>query len=125
MRLVNLTPHPITIISDGGLKITIQNSGTVARVVHNRTDGTMKFELSEGIEMEINVQISENTRIEGLPEPREGVIYIVSTLVAQIAQRPDVIAPLTDHTAARDEAENIVGVRGFRMFVKNDVDNEC
>lgn len=48
--------------------------------------------------------------ITGLPEPQEGVIYIVSALVALAARREDVLFP---GPAIRDAEGRIVACRGL------------
>jgi hypothetical protein len=55
-------------------------------------------------------------QIENLPEPTDGVIYITSSLVAQAAQRVDVVSPDTGPTAIRENGQ-IVAVRGLQAFV--------
>lgn len=117
MRVVNLTPHPVTIIGSDNMKITIKNEPVPARAIQDITHHMMSLPLSDNITLDVRLHESTGTKLVGLPEPKEGVIYIVSTLVAQLARRQDLIAPLTDHTAERDEGENIIGVRGFRRFV--------
>lgn len=117
MLLRNLTPHPINILGENGLVITIKNEGTPARVAQDITETNMSLPLTENISINVYLKETKNSKITNLPEPEEGTVYIVSTLVAQLACRPDVIAPLTDHTAERDETDNIIGVRGFRRFV--------
>jgi hypothetical protein len=51
--------------------------------------------------------------IRGLPEPRDGVVYVVSSLVAQrCPDRKDVFAPDTSPAGAvRDAWGNIIGVK--------------
>lgn len=117
--LVNLTGHPVNIIGENGIRINIQPSGIVARVEQQkRTTTTRSLPLAENVSIDVLVMDCVDTRIINLPDPEPGVYYIVSTLVAQLAQREDVIAPLTDLTAERDENNNIVGIRGFRRFLK-------
>lgn len=50
--------------------------------------------------------------IEGLPEPQDGVIYVVSLLVAQRAMRADVVSPGTgpNDNCIRDDQGRIAGV---------------
>ena len=116
--LINLTPHPITLIGEGGMRINIKPSGTVARVVQDRTTPTTTaLPLAPGIDIDVWVQDATNSRVENLPDPQPGTYFIVSTLVAQVAQREDLLAPLIDSTAERDPYGNIAGVRGFRRFL--------
>ena len=51
--------------------------------------------------------------VTGIPNKREGVMYIVSLFVVQCVKRDDLIAPDT-HRAIRDEQGRIVAVRGWR-----------
>ncbi len=109
MTFINLTPHDITVfVGDGS--IVIPASGTVARVSSIYThvgdiDGIPVSEVSYG-------------DVHGLPQPMDGVIYVVSALVlnalkAKGVNRTDVVAPDTDKGAVRDTSGRIIGVRGF------------
>lgn len=51
--------------------------------------------------------------IEDLPEPQEGVIYIVSKMVHDMSTRQDIIYPDTGPSALRDEQGMIVSVCRF------------
>jgi len=84
MHIINLTPHDITIVRDGGTT-TIPKSGDVARVsttaeVVGIIDGIPIYKTVYG-------------DVVGLPEPRPDTFYLVSTLVAQAVKRPDVLSP--------------------------------
>jgi hypothetical protein len=103
MTLINATPHSITLVSRRGVEQDnrrqflaetveilreIPPSGILARV------SMVNFPAGEidGIAIE-SVTYGE---IEGLPEPQEGVFYIVSGLVANAAAkigRVDCLAP--------------------------------
>ena len=100
--LVNLTPHEITIIRDGG-NITIPPSGTVARCSVNRKQiGTVNG---------IPVNRTVFGAVEGLPEPQPNTYYIVSAIVAQACPfRSDLL--ITDD-AVRDEKGRIIGCRAL------------
>lgn len=103
MKIINLTPHAIT-ITDG---TTFPPSGKVARVSVQQLDaGTI-----DGIP----VKTQTFGDIVDLPDPTDDTIYIVSAIVlsaAKAAGRTDVIAPNTAQ-AVRDEKGNIVSVPGF------------
>ena len=112
VEFINLTPHPI-IIYRGEEKIEIPPSGTIARVeVKQEKVGEL-----DGIP----VHKSTFGDVEGLPEPKENTIYIVSTVVLQALkakgiERKDLVAPdTTPSGAVRDEEGRIVGVRGFQV----------
>lgn len=111
MELVNLTPHQIVIEPEGGERTVLPPSGQVARVA---------------VSQDVVAQVGEipivATRfgdVEGLPEPRPGVLYVASTLVAQAAAaagRRDVVSPDTGPTAVRDGEGRIVAVRRLQTF---------
>lgn len=99
--MLNLTPHPITLIRQDGSSITIEPSGTVARVAS-----------VEEVCGEVNgvpVVCRQFGEVTGLPEP--GTPCLVSSLVlSAVPGRPGVYAPDTGPTAVRDEQGRIVAV---------------
>ncbi len=109
VEFVNLTPHEITLVREDGEVVKIPPSGQVARV-----------KVEQEVVNEINgIPIVKTTfgDIEGLPEPQEGKIFIVSSIVAQAAARTDVVAPDTSPQGViRDENGRIVGVKRFQIF---------
>ncbi len=107
MKLINLTPHAITFVdASGNVAATVPPSGTVARC---SVDRMMVDEvLCDGIHVPVNRTCFG--AVEGLPEPFEDTIYIVSSLVAQAAGREDVMIP--DDTV-RDADGRIIGCRAL------------
>lgn len=103
MRIVNLTPHPIS-ITDGP---TFPPSGKVARVsVQQANAGDIN-----GIP--VKTQIFGD--IVDLPPSAPDTVYIVSSLVlsaAKAAGRTDCVAPDTAN-AVRDDNGHIISVPGF------------
>ena len=102
MTFVNLTPHAIS-LNDG----TVFPSQGIARVSNSFTD----FDDN----MVCSVTYGD---VEGLPEPQEGVTYVVSALVLSavkaVSDRTDVVAPATGHPqCVRNEKGQIVSVPGF------------
>jgi hypothetical protein len=83
-NFINLTPHTINLTNGAAYAA----SGQVARVSSTHTpfdaDGVASIQWGE---------------VTGLPAPQDGVIYIVSALVAQAAKRSDVVSPATGHPA--------------------------
>lgn len=105
--IINLTPHEIGFCKDGDtergydydvVKI-IPPCGLVAWLTGENNwvgevDGIPIFKAAY-------------EKIEGLPEPRDGVVYVVSTLVKQQCRdRKDVLVPTN---LIRDSAGNIIG----------------
>jgi len=85
-RFVNLTYHDIVLITQDGETVTIPPSGKIARV---------KFEpevidVVDGIPV---VHIKYHDPV-GLPEPEDGVYYLVSSTIKNAVgeKRPDVVA---------------------------------
>lgn len=87
MKLVNLTPHAVTIVNNG--KTTrYPIDGPPARITINRP----LLSSINGIPLKGSV-LGE---VIDLPEPRAGVMYIVSSMVAHhpsVANRQDLIFP--------------------------------
>jgi hypothetical protein len=56
---------------------------------------------------------AEFGEVEGLPEPAEGVLYVVSMLVRQaVPERTDVASP---GELVRDEQGRVIGCRGLNV----------
>ncbi len=95
MIIKNLTPHAIVLRSTNGIDTIIPpEPGTVARVA---SSPGMQLG-SEGFPC---LLYSSPTwgEVVNLPEPQEGVIFIVSSLVAgRVCNRPDVFSPGTGPT---------------------------
>lgn len=115
-KFVNLCPHDVNLVGENGLNITFKMSGQIARVKIETEKQILTTDIAEGISIDIPTQVTKYGTADGLPEPAEGVVYIVSNMVAQVVRRPDVVAPITDATAIRDENGRVVGVKGFQSY---------
>jgi hypothetical protein len=108
MKIMNLTPHSITITNESGIPLfTVEPSGVIARV-SARTIVMGSVDVGE-----IQIPITGTTygEIEGLPDPKNGIIYVVSSLVAQrCSNRQDIFIP---NESVRDENGRIVGCRSL------------
>ena len=106
MKVVNLTPHTLTIITGSGA-VTIPPSGTVARVTVTRDSaGTVTID-------GVDVPLSRTTygAVTDLPDPEPGTLYIVSSLVAAAARdRNDLVVP---DALVRDDQGRVIGARGL------------
>lgn len=111
--MINLTPHPITIKTTTGEYITIPPSGKIARIISSN---------ASSYDVDINgitvsyVHPGDETIVD-LPEPQEGVFYIVSSLVLNYlrnsnSNRKDVLSPGTGTKdgVIRDERGNIIAI---------------
>ena len=89
MNFVNLTPHAIVVRLNDGNDLTFPPSGKIARVDELPT--TVVGEVG-GVKILSRTVFGE---VIDLPEPVEGIGYIVSGLVAGVVYRADVFAPAT------------------------------
>ena len=106
INVVNCTPHNVNLITTNG-NITFPKSGIIPRLkeVQNKISSVN----SNGIE--IDIMQKSFLEPEGLPEPQENTIYIVSALVAGAAKdRDDLVIP---NDTIRDDQGRIVGCRSL------------
>lgn len=97
--LVNLTPHEIKIIKENEAW-SIPPSGMVARC-------RQEEKVIEQLEGKIPVTQLELGEVQDLPEPKQGVVYIVSHIVLQkCPERRDLVKP---GRVVRDEEGRIIG----------------
>jgi len=102
-NIINLTPHAITFVLEGGIRKVIQPSGELARL----TTKTVTIGEVNGIP----VTTTEYGDVTGLPEPTDGTVYIVSSLVAgRVPDRKDVFIP---NESVRDAEGRIVGCKSL------------
>jgi len=106
MKLINLTPHEVNIVTEAGI-ISIPASGVVARAAATPTPvGTIEVDGAE-----IDLVSTAYGAVENLPEPEADTIFIVSALTISAApDRTDLFSPAD---LVRDEAGNIIGCRAF------------
>jgi len=101
MKLINLTGHPVNL-----------NNG-----VELQSEGRAAVDAAFGIPDNDLVMEQEFGDIKGLPEPQEGVLYIVSAIVlaaGKKAGRSDLVAPATGHPSCkRNEKGQPISVPGF------------
>jgi hypothetical protein len=107
MRIRNLTPHKLTII-DGENEVVFPPEEWTPRV---------EEEQQPAQSIVTNDAVVQTCRkaygsIIGLPEPQEGVILVVSAMVAERATRADVMSPDTGpFSVVRDNEGRVLGVR--------------
>ena len=106
MILKNFTPHNVVIISES-TKIVIPSDG-ITRVTETKT-------ITPSIDVDgvtIETFVSAFGEVENLPPKEEGVMVIVSALVASAAKgRDDLLVP---GELVRDDGGNIVGCKSLR-----------
>ena len=107
MKLKNYTPHNVVIVINEATKIVIPSDG-IARVTETKTV-TPSIDV-DGVTVETFV--SAFGEVENLPPQEEGVMIIVSALVASAAKgRDDLLVP---GELVRDDGGNIVGCKSLR-----------
>lgn len=106
-KIVNLTPHTINFVGkDNTIVATIPSSG-VARATQRRE--IVDTIVANGITLPIARCTYGD--VQGLPEPKDDTIYVVSAITAQaVPEREDVF--IVDDSV-RDENGRIIGVRGL------------
>src|SRR5690554_5263496 len=86
MRIVNLTPHPVTLVSTGGDEVVIPPQETPVRIPTTATPA----EEVNGIPV-VMERLGDADSV--LPAPQPGVVYVVARPVAERANRPDLLVP--------------------------------
>lgn len=104
-KIINLTPHPITLAnSNDEIVLTIPSSGSARLATTQKVVGEING---------FSVNKTFYGQVEGLPDPIVDTIFVVSLLVAQqVSERDDVVAPDSGPSALR-EGGLIKAVRGF------------
>jgi len=108
-EILNLTPHIINCWLGSEVRI-IPTSGKVARIrIQSKNCGTV---------MGVPVVMSTDGDVVGLPAPKKGVVYLVSSVVAKSVKRPDVLSPdTTDDGVIRDGATGLItAVKRLQCF---------
>lgn len=105
MKLVNLTPHVIYVMGENA-KTQIKTSGTARCNVVNEEIGEING---------IPVRKNSYGEITGLPDPEEGTVYIVSSVIANAVKEKRDDCVIVDQTV-RNEQGLIVGCKGFAVL---------
>ena len=107
MLLKNFTPHNVVIVINEETKIVIPSDG-IARVTETKT-------VAPSIDVDgviVETFISSFGEVENLPPQEDGMMIIVSALVASAAKgRDDLLVP---GELVRDDGGNIVGCKSLR-----------
>jgi hypothetical protein len=102
----NLTSHPVAVYaSDGSCRVINPEKGQAARCSEINTF----IDEHEGI----SLMAKDFDSIENLPEPKEGIYYIVSMIVALAAWKVGRVDVVTVTQYVRDGAGAKVGCRAF------------
>ena len=113
MDFINLTPHEVTVVTKDGSKVSFPPSENVARVEYREeVIGDYDAPVNDGeTPKKFEVFKSYFGTINNLPEPRDGVRYIVSRMCANACpDRHDLVVP---GPSIRDENGVITACYGF------------
>lgn len=116
-NIVNLTPHDVT-----WDRVSIPPSGMVARAVFTDVERVIDvcFDMGGGTKLARRAAVVEMRydRTDGLPDPIEGTLFIVSGMVLTAhPERTDLLTPdSSGKSAMRDSKHVLRGVR--RMATK-------
>lgn len=110
MKVVNLTPHDVVIYNDEGEIIKTYPKTEEEKVARIQDSITITGEI-DGVPVG---EITYGAPID-LPEPQDGVYYIVSLVVRQaLPHRKDLLSPDTSPAGVvRDEQGRILGTTRF------------
>lgn len=109
MKIVNLTPHAITIIGEN--TIVIEPSGIVTRI--SATTKNCGTYFLDDFNFDVPITVNSYTEVENLPKQVKGTIYIVSALVANAVKRHDLYIP---NETVRDDLGRIIGCKSLGMI---------
>lgn len=114
MEVINLTPHALKIVRDGKAVLEIPSVGVARARQADKVVGELQLE-----EVTVPVVETQFGETEGLPEPREGVAYVVSIITANAARSQGRTTSdlLITSGLERDAEGVIIGCRAFARVV--------
>lgn len=121
MKFVNLTPHALRLRSDV-FNEAIPLESDIVLMPEPSAARVDQVSVTTGYVNDFPINRTVFREIYNLPNPEEGVVYIVSMLVAQQAKRDDVVSPNTapGQDIRYPEGHKLKGltfaVRGFQQF---------
>lgn len=90
LRVVNLTGHNVVLYNEDGKKV-VWKAGRYAGV-HNKSEEIDDVRVERA--GQIGIMKSYTGQVRGLPEPRDGVLYVVSRAVKNLVpDREDCVVP--------------------------------
>lgn len=105
VKIINLTPHIVTICREDGTLIQEFESQGLTRL----TQKTIIIGEVNGIP----ITKTEFGEVEGLPKQKEGIMYIVSRLIlTACTDRSDLLVP---NELVRDDKGNIIGCKSLAI----------
>jgi len=115
INIINKTPHEIKLLSNTD-RIIFSLPGTINPPRVKERKNSTKSLLINGKD-ELKIYTAKNTDVENLPKPQENTYYVVSRLVAEYADRDDLIVP---DDFVRDTNGSIIGCKSFKKIERSD-----
>lgn len=107
MRILNLTPHTVSVLHNNGEVVTFPVHGEAPRVSY---DDHMACNIGD---FSVSVRCGIEA-VEGLPDEEEGVFFIVSSMVREACpQRRDLLTPDSGPDAVRNGKGHVLYVLRF------------
>lgn len=127
-KLVNLTPHDVTIKDVYNVLHTFDKTEWIARVasvqrkeasleteIHSAAGGATAFSVFSNSFGDVYLENKNTGERKEMPARQDGVVYIVSTMVAQaLPHRIDVVCP-NSTDAVKNESGHIRYTNGFML----------
>lgn len=110
MKIINLTPHSVTVMPLEGKHVTFEAAGQIARVGEVVT-GSRTIDTEDG-PIEVH-DVHYTDVLLGLPDPQPGVSYLVSRVAAAASDREDLFFPYAE---LRNDEGQIIGCRALGKF---------
>jgi hypothetical protein len=114
VRVVNLTPHPVTIYAGDAVIASWPPSGAFARLVEVSSERPPLI-TDAGVVPVLGLAYA--AEVADLPEPAPGTVYLVSRVLAAAVARDDLFAPVGE---VRDQVGRILGCRNLGSFAAAD-----
>lgn len=112
--VVNYTPHTVRLLNpDGSLHMLFESRGVARAAETNEPLPPLEWDPFGDCGMHDHLPLVARTfgTVTGLPEPKSGVAYIVSQIVADACpERTDLLVPAL---VERDEAGQVAGCKAF------------
>jgi hypothetical protein len=119
MTIINMTPHAISLYNADGTAVlqVFPASGKTVRIAEQDSPAPAVEGIPVVARTYTSMEVVEGGVVSALPDPQDGVFYIVSIVVLDAARklggRPDFVSPDTGRGCVRDPKGVILGTKNF------------
>lgn len=112
MKLVNKNPHPFNLYKDGELVLSLDKADKPARVDTKQVkiNDIIVDNVNSSLPLKVDINSTKFGEIKDLPALQDGVLYIVSRIVASASDRDDLVIP---NDLVRDDDGQVIGCRAL------------